>query len=69
MEDKPLDAFLESDSEENGDTDTEGATEVKPATSTARWGHDGQVCEQCGTAANRLWNDDGEFVCSPCKDW
>jgi formamidopyrimidine-DNA glycosylase len=68
MEDTSLDAFVESDSE--GDADPEEETvDIESATSTARWGQDGQVCEQCGTAANRLWNDDGAFVCTHCKDW
>jgi hypothetical protein len=65
MEETSLDAFVDSDS----DTDEAGTPEVEPATSTARWGQEGQVCDRCGTAAGRLWNDDGQFVCSPCKDW
>lgn len=65
MEETSLDAFAGSDS----DPDDEGTAGVEPAISTARWGHDGQVCEQCGEVTDRLWNDDGQFVCSPCKDW
>jgi len=69
MEETSLDTFVDSDSEGDNDSNEEGAAGVEPATSTARWGHEGQVCERCGTATNRLWNDDGQFVCTSCKDW
>lgn len=67
MEDTSLDEFLESDGE--AEPEEPSGSAVEPAVTTARWTVDGAVCAVCETAANRLWNDDGEFVCRDCKDW
>ncbi|MFC7073596.1 hypothetical protein ACFQKC_11040 [Halovenus rubra] len=65
MEETSLDTFVESHSED----DTHSATTVESATPTARWANDGQHCQKCDSPTQRLWNDDGTFVCSQCKSW
>ena len=57
-----------SDSHADGSRadDTES---IEPATVTYRWRSDGGVCAQCGTATEKQWLDDSEFVCPDCKRW
>jgi hypothetical protein len=42
---------------------------AEPATGTARWSSDGEVCGSCSDRVSRLWFEDGEVVCSSCKEW
>jgi hypothetical protein len=66
---------VEGDSTGEGETDAETDGEddsldgVDPATSTYRWDPDGIECPSCGETVDRLWSQDGEHVCSDCKEW
>lgn len=58
----------------DGDDGTAGeglpdAAAVDPSTPTHRWVPEGAACESCGTVVERLWIDDGAFVCDDCKEW
>lgn len=69
MEDASLNEFVESDESEAGSADPDEVTGVEPAAATAQWSPAGESCERCEAATNRLWMDDGAFVCQSCKDW
>lgn len=47
----------------------DGDAPAGPAASTSRWVPDGAACSGCGADVGRLWRDDGELVCSDCKEW
>ncbi|MFC4542508.1 hypothetical protein ACFO5R_11325 [Halosolutus amylolyticus] len=76
--DDPESDVDETDSASNGDetgdrvrdTDASGdATADRAGTplSTYAWGE--YTCARCDRAADRVWREDGAFVCPECKDW
>jgi len=69
-EERPLSEFSASEEVDTEAVDeTTPSGDTKPATVTYRWRSDGAVCAQCGTATEKQWRDDGEFVCPDCKRW
>lgn len=40
---------------------------VDAPTITYAWGE--YVCDRCGEPSDRVWTDDGAFVCPECKRW
>ncbi|MFP8952783.1 hypothetical protein ACLI4Z_07410 [Natrialbaceae archaeon A-arb3/5] len=42
-------------------------SEFDSSLSTYAWGE--YACRRCGEDADRVWRDDGEFVCPDCKEW
>lgn len=54
---------------EEGDSPAVTTADVEPAVSTYAWSSDETACEACGERVERRWRDDGELVCSACKDW
>lgn len=84
MDDASLDDFLSGDSKgedgatadgsgDSDDPDSEpesgDASDVEPATTTARFVPDGQVCARCGETAGRCWESAEGLVCPSCKEW
>ncbi|RQH01484.1 hypothetical protein EA472_07155 [Natrarchaeobius oligotrophus] len=62
------------DSEVAGDaTDDESRTDSTPddeleaPRTTYAWGE--YTCGRCGDACERVWRDDGAYVCADCKAW
>ena len=55
------------------ETDGDDGSEEAPATpadsghSTYAWGE--YACSQCEGTTDRVWRDDGDFVCPDCKEW
>ncbi|MFC7202743.1 hypothetical protein ACFQJC_04400 [Haloferax namakaokahaiae] len=36
---------------------------------TYRWTPEATACPRCGTAVQKRWLDDDEYVCDDCKSW
>ncbi|WP_254762305.1 DUF7573 domain-containing protein [Natrinema marinum] len=70
-DDATLSDFVPTDEEEVDETrDAEDALEATPGDSgfsTYAWGE--YTCGRCGAATERVWRDDGDFVCPECKEW
>ncbi len=49
--------------------DTDGAETAADSqtVSTYAWGE--YTCTRCDRATDRVWRDDGAFVCPACKSW
>ncbi|MFC7057876.1 DUF7573 domain-containing protein [Halovenus salina] len=81
MDDTSLDEFVDGYGEESaGGNDSEHSSEptadespsaddIEPAAPTSELTPSKTDCQQCGKPTERLWRDDGEFVCQDCKDW
>jgi hypothetical protein len=83
MDDRSLDEFARSGEDAESTTEssepapvTSDSTSgersqgtVEPATGTARWSGDGEACGACGDRVSRLWFENGQMVCSSCKEW
>ncbi|XVH32547.1 DUF7573 domain-containing protein [Haloferacaceae archaeon DSL9] len=51
------------------DAATERSATPEPAVATYRWDPDGVRCGRCGETVERVWFDDGGYVCRDCKTW
>lgn len=45
------------------------ASDIEPATVTARFRPDGGQCAGCGSTVQRRWEQAGAFYCRECKRW
>ncbi|WP_136689788.1 DUF7573 domain-containing protein [Halorhabdus amylolytica] len=71
-EDATLGDFVEGEDgspgnrRESGETDAAG---IEPARTTYAFVPDGGTCEACGELSEGRWHQDGDLVCSTCKEW
>ena len=82
-DDEDEDADADRGASDGGDPEsaggTDGSTAADAATesdrddrpnaglSTYAWGD--YACSRCGRESERVWRDDGAFVCPDCKEW
>ncbi len=56
------------DRERQGEDDPDlSETALESPTVTYAWGD--RECDRCGSPAERVWHDEGAFVCPACKRW
>ncbi|MFC6613971.1 hypothetical protein ACFQAS_03200 [Halopenitus salinus] len=60
---------IEVDDGADGEANEIGDDERDPATATSTVSTSGSDCDRCGSTVERRWLDDGEYVCSDCKQW
>lgn len=56
-----------ADAETDGDGDDADATAGDSGLSTYAWGS--YTCNRCDSDVERVWRQDGAFVCPDCKSW
>ena len=55
--------------EETDEVNETVEADIEPAVGTSRWSPEGAVCDSCDENANRVWEDDGRYVCRACVEW
>ena len=63
-------ASSEDESTDDGDGNRERETERSSdgtGLSTYAWGE--YTCSRCDTETDRVWREEGSFVCPECKSW
>ncbi|OVE85127.1 DUF7573 domain-containing protein [Natronolimnobius baerhuensis] len=58
----------EVDGERAGGSE-EDESEATAATELATYAWGEYVCTRCDAESERVWRDDGAFVCPDCKEW
>lgn len=60
-----------SSTDSSADAETDGddadATAIDSGLSTYAWG--AYTCSRCDSDVERVWREDGSFVCPDCKSW
>ena len=58
-----------AEANDTGDSEREagGDDHDRETPSTYAWG--AYTCTRCGESTDRVWRDDGAFVCPSCKTW
>ena len=71
MEDRSLTDFSpdEGQSEDSSSRERKRDTDTTVELPTSDWVRDGSECQQCGTRVARRWRDNGQMVCTDCKNW
>lgn len=54
------------DPERDGPDATAGE-DVDPVVPTAAWGE--YTCKECGATVERVWREDGRYLCPACTSW
>ena len=68
-EDATLTDFESGANDREAAADDPGPSEraLEAPTATYAWGD--RECERCGSPTERVWHDEGAFVCPACKRW
>ena len=51
----------------SADEPTPSETDLEAPTAAYAWGN--HECDRCDSPTERVWHDDGAFVCPACKRW